>query len=204
MKSEIKFLCEVEFPAFTGLRVMMMPFLAHDLSTLPIDQYHPIVAKMLRKHGGAEGTGYITIDEAFVRAGETHRRPGLHVDGMGGWSRPAPWASCGMLVAANRAGSIGWNQEVYGEPGEDGNCEHLRDELEPDCRVYMYGGMAFACSPMAVHTAVPAYIDGQRQFLRISLPNGAPWYEGYTPNPLGIIPAGPILPRRTQQMEYRP
>jgi hypothetical protein len=50
---------------------------------------------------------------------------------------------------------------------------------------------------MCVHESVPVATDTERTFVRLSMPSTAPWFEGYTVNPKGILPTGPILPRRT-------
>lgn len=36
--------------------------------------------------------------------------------------------------------------------------------------------------------------DCERTFVRLSMPNDAPWYNGYTKNPKGIKPTGVIIP----------
>jgi hypothetical protein len=40
--------------------------------------------------------------------------------------------------------------------------------------------------------------------IRISMPNSAPWHEGCTPNPLGILPEGPLAERRSTYLSHRP
>lgn len=201
MISSMKALGRVKFPPFTGARIMMMPFFVEDINTVFPTAYRDLVEQMFYLHVERHtGVGYLTIDEAKVKPGETHRRPGLHVDGAGGWGGPAPWASCGMLVAASRIGAVAYLGDFTGDAGEDGRCEHLRKQL--GLAVDMEGGMAYACSPFLVHEALPL-AAGPRQFLRISLPNKAPWFQGYTPSPYGVLPAGPILPRRAEQMDYR-
>lgn len=202
-----------QLPTFSGTRIMMMPFEVSDVSSLPtaIAPWRPVVSELIgRCNPGASGVGYITIDEAVVAPGEMHRRPGLHVDGgidpngvKRGWGGPPPgvWGAGGMVVAASVLGSVGWAQDFDGEPGQEGDCEHLRDQLNPDCEVPLVANTAFHLAALAVHEVVPS--SGPRQFLRISFPNDAPWYEGYTENPLGIKPAGPILPPRHEFMSYR-
>jgi hypothetical protein len=57
-------------------------------------------------------------------------------------------------------------------------------------------GVAYWCGPLTVHEALPMRQETARQFVRLSGPSDAPWHEGYTVNPLGIRPTGPIAPRR--------
>lgn len=204
-RSSVKFVDRILFPQFSGKRVMMMPFHVHDpLGSLPdsLKGYGETVARSFPVMGA--GVGYITVDEAEVQAGTTHRRPGLHVDGRGSWGGGGTWASRGMYVAASRFGCVGYDQEFEGEVEDDGGAEHLRDQCRARDQVTMEGHCLFFCNGLAVHESVARPFDMKRQFLRVSLPNSCPWYEGYTPNPLGILPTGPILPARAAQMSYRP
>jgi len=57
------------------------------------------------------------------------------------------------------------------------------------------GGL-YWLSSLCVHESLPVVQDVHRQFVRISLPSTADWYEGCTPNPKGIQPTGKIMPRR--------
>lgn len=207
-QSEARYLGIVVFPPFTGTRVMMMPFLWNDVDgSLPpeVARYVGLV-ELLRDNFQRQAglVGYLTVDEALVRAGETHRRPGIHVDGLGGWAgEGGGWAKGGMAVAASNGQCRVWQQEFHGEPGPDGDCSHLRRQCLDDSRVCMGGNQAWWLGPMAVHEPMVALRDMERQFVRVSAPSDAPWFDGYTRNPLGIEPSGPILPRREAQMGYR-
>lgn len=70
----------VAFPEFTGERVYMLPFTK--AAGLPFDlaRWQPTVDAML---DGVDVAGpiYLMIDQGMVRAGVTHRRPGVHIDG---------------------------------------------------------------------------------------------------------------------------
>jgi hypothetical protein len=206
---------DLEFPAFTGLRVMMLPVVIDDADSVP-PAYADWRAAFLRlssfaiQHAGE--VGYLTIDEAHVSAGETHRRPGLHVDGWyrgeaGGWGGGGSWGGgdtvgggTGMLVACSSDGARIWSGTFAGRPDPDGGCEHVRSQLGPAWE--MVPGIAYWCSPLCLHEAVPAREAGPRTFVRLSLPSKAPWFHGYTKNPL-VRPTGPILPSRAE-MGYRP
>lgn len=189
------------FPEFTGTRIMMMPFHIHDpVGSLP--HWLQPYAEEIKRLGLLEwGVGYLTIDEANLRLGEHHRRPGLHVDGLGGWGGGGPWAKKGMVCAASAPGCRMWNTNFEVEVGEDGDCEQVRPQLGAGHD--MEANTAYHMEPLTVHETLPQLQDGPRQFLRISFPSDAPWYEGYTKNPLGIQPRGPIHPPRIAQMSYR-
>jgi hypothetical protein len=207
--SVVRPVARVVFPVFSGVRAMMMPFRMDDVQgTIPWPQYHVLLRGMVRAAPVEQGVAYVTIDEAEVEKGSTHRRPGLHVDGVGpdgkagGWGGGG-WGAKGMLVAANRIGCRGWNQAFDGEPRPDGDCEHLAGQLRLDREVGMSSGGVYFCSPLGVHEALPMIADTRRQFVRVSLPNECPWYEGYTKSPVGVTPTGPIHPARAHQMLYR-
>jgi hypothetical protein len=201
----------VRFPVFTGTRIMMMPFLLEDLASLPpsLFAWRDTVASLVSRAAVARGVAYLTIDEARLTAGEIHRRPGLHVDGLdennqaGGWGGGGGgWGAKGMLTASTHVGCHAWHQTFRGDPG--GDCERLRSELEPAARVVLQPDRVYAFDALTVHESVPMERDCDRQFVRLSMPSTAPWYEGYSVNPMGIRPTGPILPKRVQQMGWRP
>ena len=206
---------EITFPAFTGLRIMMLPIIIGDPSSLPL-AYQDWTSAFRRLSSFATRyigqVGYLTIDEAHVTAGATHRRPGLHVDGWyrgeaGGWGGGGGgWAGgdsvgggTGMIVACSRDGARLWSGTFEGQPEPSGECERLRSQLGPEWE--MPPGVAYWCSPLCVHEAVPARESGPRVFVRLSLPSKAPWFHGYTKNPQ-VKPTGPLLPSRAE-MEYR-
>ncbi len=200
-----------KFPAYTGLRIMMMPVVIGEPSSLP-DKYDDWrrafreLSDFAFEHEGR--VGYLTIDECRVGTGETQRRPGMHVDGVGGWGGGGSWGGgsgarggTGMIVAASCNGTRVWSQSFDGEPGRDGDCEHLRSQLSGSGET-LKPGVAYWCGHLCVHEAVPASAPGPRQFVRLSLPSNAPWFHGYTCNPL-VRPTGPIFPSRAE-MGYRP
>lgn len=208
MNSKAFKVSDITLPRFTGVRVMMMPFLLHHpLTTLPnyLGQWVDVIDAALG--GYLYGVGYLTVDEALVKAGETHRRPGPHVDGIGpdgghgGWGSGGGYGASGMYMASSHVGCRVWLGEIPGEPGPDGDCSHL--ELDPDAAQILQPRSLWWCDSLCVHEAIPMAEDTKRQFMRISMPSTCPWYEGYTENPLGIQPTGPIHARRSG-MEYRP
>jgi hypothetical protein len=192
---------------------MMMPVRLDDADTVPIETWRKPFADLVKLSPVKRGVAYLTIDEAIVKAGETHRRPGLHVDGIGPDGKAAGWGgggggygSSGMILAASELGCRAWKQDFDGYPGPNGDCAHLRGQTERS-----HGGMlllhaeeVFFCGPLTVHEALPMVKDTRRSFVRLSMPNDCPWYEGYSRNPLGVEPTGPIRAPRTAFMAYRP
>lgn len=69
----------VPFPSFTEERVYMREFTQRDGLPADLARWQPTVDAML----GSVKTDlpmFLMVDQAFVRAGVAHRRPGLHVD----------------------------------------------------------------------------------------------------------------------------
>lgn len=160
--------------------------------------------------------GYLTIDEKMVEPGETHRRRGLHVDGVyangaGGWSGGSGgggWGggdapgmkATGMLTVSSVSGCRAWCQDFKGWPGAEGECDHLSDQCQDESCAVLSPSVAYWLDALCVHESLPMKARTPRQFVRLSLPSTAPWFDGYTENPLGVKPTGPILPRREFMM----
>lgn len=197
------------FPKWTGVRVQLMPIVMHDLESIPpfLRHWKGAIVDLFEQSLDAHGVGYLTIDERFVAPGISHRRPGLHIDGMGAWGNGGHTAGArGMLTASNVEGCAAWRQgflglpraaEDAGDPNE-GDCEHLRAQCLDDNRVVLKASKIYFCEQFCVHESLPILAGGHRIFVRLSMPSNAPWPANCTPNPLGILPTGPISePRRT-------
>lgn len=185
---------------------MMMPVLLGNLAGVP-DQYRILINKLyyMTEKRFISATGYLTIDEQELSPGETLRRKGLHVDGYyhgkcGAWGGGGGWGSVGngMLTISNTPHCRAFLGVIEGNPKDEGECNHLglpnKGEIFEAGEVYWVDG---AC----VHESLPVQIKTKRQFVRLSMPSNAPWFEGYTKNPHGILPSNEILPKRTQFMK---
>lgn len=208
--SEVKNLGSFQLPEFSGIRWMMLPFHMEDIeNTIPNHQWHDTIKKMVDMAPVKSGVGYLTIDESFVPKGEFHRRPGLHVDGVdengsiGGWGGGGGWGNGGMIVASSHTGAKSWTGNFKNTIGSNGDCSHMRDDLREEDAIYLLGGIAYFLNETAVHETIPMISDTNRQFVRLSMPSNAPWYEGYTENPLGVKPNGLIKPARSEFMNFR-
>jgi hypothetical protein len=202
---------KIPLPAFGDDRIMMMPLTIGDMSSVPasMDRWKDTLQAMFDvrpQHAGK--TGYITIDEKRVVPGASHRRGGLHVDGIyhgsaGAWgggpdSPNGPggsWGSAGngMLTVSSHAMCRAWNGVFEGWPGDEGECDHLESKIATDAGTLFEPGRLYWVDGLCVHESIPAETTVDRQFVRLSLPNTGPWFEGYTVNPLGVLPTGPIL-----------
>lgn len=201
--SKFKHLGALELPEFKGTRIMMMPVVLGDINSIPdfLADWNKAIANLFEMANCKEGIGYLTIDEKLVKPATTHRREGKHVDGVfqgsyGGWGGGGGWGSVGngMLTVASHPGCRAWEGEFIGRPGYEGECDHLADQCDEGTlfganEVYWLDGLC-------VHESVPMVKPTARQFVRLSMPSDAPWFEGYTVNPLGVKPTGRILPPR--------
>lgn len=200
---------KVVFPKPSNLRILMMPIDLGDPSSIPpvLDDWKSLLETMIAVGPYQKGVGYITIDQMIVRAGVPHRRPGLHVDGVGpegythgGWGGGGWSGRKSFLVAASQLGCRAWDVD-FGQYDmvADGDCEHLRHlcpmlasfELQP-YRIYEIGRLT-------PHETFGLPYNTARQFIRLSSPSTeAPTHEGLTENPLGVRHTGEILPSRPE------
>jgi hypothetical protein len=137
IKSKFKKLERLTLPLFSGVRVQMMPLDFANPHLIPesLQHYLPTIQKLIDMSDYKSGIGYITIDEKFVKAGTSHRRPGIHVDDYswgGGSGGGTVWGSRGMLLVSNVIGCKAWSQNVVGRPGKDGDCSHLAPQLKEE------------------------------------------------------------------------
>lgn len=70
----------VSFPQFNGERHYMIPFTKREGLPKHLRHWQPTVDAMLDGVVSNDNI-YLMVDQKFVRAGEAHRRPGIHVDG---------------------------------------------------------------------------------------------------------------------------
>ena len=211
-ESEFQDVGSICFPVFSGLRIMMMPVrLETPASSLPdsMSMWRRALVGLVSLGVAREGVGYLTIDESFVDAGTTHRRPGLHVDGVGpdgraaGWGGGGKYAANGMLVASDVVGCVGYRGAFRGVPAANGDCSHLREQATATGGERMLTNRVYSCGALCVHESLPMPAGTRRTFVRLSMPSDCPWYEGYTRNPTGVEPTGPVHSRRSEFMGYR-
>lgn len=194
-------------PEFSGTRIMMMPVIIGELDGIP-ERFHSLMKTLFALCEGRffGEVGYLTIDERDLKAGDTLRRPGLHVDGVyngragswggGGWGP----AGNGMLTVSNTSHCKAYLGLVHGEPGLEGECDQV--DLVQAVPHRFEANKVYWVDGLCVHESLPVETDQKRQFIRLSMPNKAPWFEGYTKNPAGVMPTGDILPARTEFMSH--
>jgi len=195
--STFKRLDTVILPEFAGVRIQLMPVQMRDVNSLPfgLRDWDRLFHRLCSFVPGVNGIAYLTIDQRWTLAGETHRRPGLHVDGMGSWGGGGGWGGNGMITVSSHSGCVAYNREFTGEPRrgvdcgdpDEGDCGHLWGQCE-GTGTMLEPNVAYLCNPMCVHESVPVEQDCFRTFVRLSLPNDGVWPRNCTPNPRGIVP----------------
>lgn len=210
----VKLLGHVDLPKFSGIRILMMPFIMDNLNTVPFsDDWKKTIGHLIKLSPVQGGTGYITIDEMPLEKGEYHRRPGLHVDGWhdegnsGSWGGGGAWGGGkgghGMVVISSHIGCRAWNKSYNGAPKMYGYCEHLRPQFPDDEALVLQPNIAYHMGGLTVHESIRVTERCQRQFVRLSMPSDADWNDSNTHNPLGIKPTGRVVPSRPISFAYR-
>lgn len=196
-------LTTIQFPEYTGIRCLMMPFIQGDHKSLPEAYriYSDIINNLFFKKGDV---GYLTIDESVALKGLPHRGdrakaeralhtevgriPGkFYVCGGGGWgSRHAVTldSDVEILLANNLDNSCAvWNA-THEETSIDGDIGHFAEQYPYDDAVMMKAGEVHKIGILTPHESLPVANDTNRQFLRI-ISSGVHGREPYfTENPL--------------------
>ena len=176
---------KIEFPEFTGERIMMMPVELGYLSGIP-DQYYGLLSNLydVTESRFIGKVGYLTIDEQELQPEQTLRRSGLHVDGYykglcGAWGGGGGWGSVGngMLTISSTSHCKAYLGVINGEPKDEGGCDHLT--MPNDGEVFE-SGEVYWVDGACVHESLPVQEKTKRQFVRLSMPSNGPWFEGYT------------------------
>jgi hypothetical protein len=191
----------ITFPAFSGVRCLMMPYIQGDPDTVPQHSYRDIVASVYLKKGDV---GFLTIDESPVIAGMPHRGDrakhgrALHTEagripdriyrwGGGGWGRRHTVTldrDVRILLANNLDDSCAvWDAE-HEDTSSDGDIGHLAHEYPYDDAVFMKSGEVHEIGILTPHESLPVPSAFNRQFLRIVSSGVHGREEYFTENPL--------------------
>lgn len=193
----------IEFPKYSGIRCLMMPFIQGDPESVP-QQYRKGYEEILEKTFIEAGDiGFLTIDESPAIAGKPHRgnrakfgralhteagnREGLYCWGSPGWGRSYN-VTLDRDVKVLLANSIDntcalWNAE-HENTSFDGDIGDFSDDYPYSDAVIMKKGEVHQIGILTPHESLPVISDSDRQFLRI-ISSGVYGREPYfTANPL--------------------
>ena len=211
--SKFKLVGKIDFPDYRGIRILQMPFILGDIESIPdfLSHWVETFKSLFEISHIKSGIAYITIDEKLVKKGQTHRRKGLHVDGIykgnagctfgGDGGGPFGTVGDGMYLVSSEIGCRAWNQSFNGWPGYEGECDHLMDECKKENETIFQKNEVYWVDGLCVHESLPMKKDTFRQMVRLTMPNDNPWFEGFTLNPKGIKHTGKMMPRRIEFMD---
>lgn len=175
-------------------KLQTIPFMLDTLSGVP-HGLTEVVERMIRVLPyRSDRRAFLTVDGRIIKAGQTHRRPGPHIDGNyipgvtdwggGGWKvgddgrtlTPEAHAASydkltgGVIMLADQLGCRGWVGNFPGKAGIGGDCSHIELGtgflLEPNS-IY-YGNNQF------IHESIPVKKDMHRTLIRINLDQDYP------------------------------
>lgn len=198
----IEYIGQIRFPAYSGIRCLMMPYIQGDPSSVPREYraYDGIIASTYIKRGDV---GYLTIDESPVQRGAAHRAAraktarALHTEaglrdylpqwGGGGWGSDDNVTLDGdvaVLLANNIDNTCAlWDAE-HRDTSRDGDIGHAAAQYPYASAAMMAAGEVYKIGIFTPHESLPVNRDARRQFLRI-ISSGVHGREPYfTPNPL--------------------
>lgn len=194
---------KISFPAFSGIRCLMMPFIQGDHRSVPPEYaaYSDIIRNVFVRKGDI---GYLTIDESVAVAGKPHRGArakaarALHTEvgripsnayvwGGGGWGKAHNVtldADVQILLANNLDDSCAvWNA-THEDTSLDGDIGHAAEQYPYADAVLMKAGEVHTIGILTPHESLPVKETFRRQFLRI-ISSGVHGTEPYfTKNPL--------------------
>lgn len=176
----------IEFPKFSGLRCLMMPYVQGDAMSVP-NEYRPyfdIIESVFLKKGEI---GYLTIDESVAAKGKPHRgdrakhgralhtEAGRHPDkvycwGGGGWGsshRTTLDGDVEILLANNLDNSCAVWDAVHENTSVDGDIGYAAEQYPYENAVMLKAGEVHRIGIMTPHESIPVKSDVNRQFLRI-------------------------------------
>lgn len=191
------------FPAYSGVRCLMMPYIQGDPSSVPVAYrgYSAIIQKLALQRGKV---GWLTIDESPVTAGQPHRgaraRYGRAVHTEAGrlpgggykWGTVLHGEQPNVLlerdtqiaVASSLGGSCAvWDAEHW-DMSEDGDLGHVADRYPYENARVLAAGKVATFGIATPHESLPIRESGVRQFIRL-VGQGVHGREPYfTINPL--------------------
>ena len=192
---------KIEFPPFTGLRCLMMPYIQGDPDSVPKEyrSYSTVIASVFLHAGDV---GFLTIDESIAHAGKPHRgkrartNRALHTEAGVRPNRVCVWggnwgdservtldADVQILLSNNWDDSCALWGAWHPDTSRDGDIGHVADQYPYSKSILMKAGEVRRIGIFTPHESLPVKHTCQRQFLRI-VSDGVRGREPYfTENP---------------------
>lgn len=193
INSLVKELVVVDLPT-TPAFAYMIPFHLENKLILvgDVEPFQDVLNKMLSLSPIKTGEAYLTIDSRIIRKGNSHRRPGPHVDGNylfqwgtgggNGWLTGTKGRILtpedhrlqyesklgGMLIVASHEGCRVWEGQYKQLPKQGGDCSHL--QLDTKDSFVMKKNTIYLTNSTCIHESLKMSQDVMRSLIRITLP----------------------------------
>lgn len=176
----------LSFPEFTGERVYMRPFFKKQGLPLDLLRWQPTIDSMLEGID-TEGPIYLMVDQAPVKASDTHRRPGVHIDGnwvpslLGHKTHVIPGSHGhiteymydeAIILASDVSACVAYHGAWEGHVGKGGDCSHI--DLTGLKSVQLERNQVYAGNVWMLHESVPVQADCRRTVVRLNVPGWSP------------------------------
>lgn len=178
---------KIDFPEYSGVRCLMMPFIQGDSSSLPEEYkaYADVVDSMFIDRGKI---GYLTIDESKIIKGIPHRgarakfKRALHTEAGklpnfdngvwgGGYWGASPKVQIErdvkVLLANNIDNSCALWDAWHENTSKDGDIGDFADMYPYTSATMMLAGEVHEIGIFTPHESLPSASNGARQFIRI-------------------------------------
>jgi len=194
----------INFPNFSGVRCLMMPFIQGEPSSVPsmYAAYNDIISNTFFKRGNI---GFLTIDESFVQAGQPHRGArakfgrALHTEAGKDPNQNYRWGSGGgwgkaphrvtldrdvkIILSNNIDDSCAIWDSTHENTSEDGDIGYAANVYPYVDATFLKAGEVHEIGILTPHESLPVQESCNRQFLRI-ISSGVHGREEYfTQNP---------------------
>lgn len=194
----------IEFPRYSGLRCLMMPYIQGDPASVPsvYHSYSDIIRSVFVQRGDL---GFLTIDESVAVAGKPHRGKrakyarALHTEAGRDQNEIYQWGDGGnwggdkkvtldrnvrVLIASNLDDSCAVWDVDHEQTSLDGDIGHEAGKYPYSDAKLLKAGEVIEIGILTPHESLPVTRDFNRQFLRI-ISSGVHGRESYfTENPL--------------------
>lgn len=185
---------DVTFPSFTKERVYMAKFFKKTGLPSYLKRWQKTVDAMLNLVE-TDNPIFIMIDQGVVKPQQSHRRPGVHIDGYwceelhshhgtgghimstkAGWQGGSGWVTSGeltapeaIILASDYSSAIGYTGEWDGTIGEGGDLSHL--DLSQMNRIRLQANKVYIGNVGFVHESVPVTEEVNRTLVRLNVKN---------------------------------
>jgi hypothetical protein len=195
----------IQFPQFSGLRCLMMPYIQGDFNSVPPEYstYKSIIESVYIRKGDI---GFLTVDESKAIAGKPHRgqrakfnralhtEAGIDPDLTYAWGgAPPTWGGrrnvildrdVKVLLANNLNNSCAlWDAE-HENTSIDGDIGEFASDYPFEEAIFMQAGEIHEIGILTPHESMPVDQDFNRQFLRIVSSGVHGREEYFTENPI--------------------